>query len=64
MKGQPMARVRFSQDFDYRPTGGKTIEYKAGMELTVRRECADEAISRGKAVEVKTHSRTSSNAES
>lgn len=58
-----MARVRFTGDFDYRPTGGKTIEYKAGMELTVRRECADEAIAGGKAIEVKSHSRASSDAE-
>lgn len=58
-----MARVRFKDDFDYRPTGGKTIEYKAGMELTVRRECADEAIAAGKAVEVKAHSRSSTDAE-
>lgn len=44
-----MARVRFTHDFDYRPTPLSTIAYKAGMELTVRRECADQAVAAGKA---------------
>lgn len=44
-----MARVRFIHDFDYRPTPLSTIAYKAGMELTVRRECADQAIAARKA---------------
>lgn len=48
-----MARVRFTHDFDYRPTPLSTIAYKAGMELTVRRECADQAVAEGKAKEVK-----------
>lgn len=47
-----MARVRFTDDFDYRPTRVSTIAYKKGMELTVRRECADEAIAKGKAVDI------------
>lgn len=47
-----MARVRFIDDFDYKPTPMSTIAYKAGMEMTVKRECADEAIARGKAVEI------------
>lgn len=47
-----MARVRFTYDFDYRPTRMSTIAYKAGMELTVRRECADAAIAKGKAIEI------------
>ena len=47
-----MARVRFTDNFDYRPTRVSTIAYKKGMELTVRRECADEAVAKGKAVEV------------
>ena len=44
-----MARVRFTADFDYRPTPVSTIAYKAGMDLTVRRECADQAVAAGKA---------------
>lgn len=47
-----MARVRFTADFDYRPTPMTTIAYKKGMRLTVRRECADEAAAKGKAVEM------------
>lgn len=47
-----MARVRFIFDFDYRPTRMSTIAYKAGMELTVRRECADQAVAGGKAIEI------------
>lgn len=47
-----MARVRFIDDFDYKPTPMSTIAYKAGMEMTVKRECADEAIANGKAVEI------------
>ncbi len=47
-----MARVRFLDDFDYKPTPMSTIAYKAGMEMTVKRECADEAIANGKAVEI------------
>lgn len=47
-----MARVRFTKDFDYHPTSQSTVEYLAGMEMTVKRECADQAISAGKAVEL------------
>ncbi|MBD0416509.1 hypothetical protein [Oryzicola mucosus] len=47
-----MARVRFTDDFDYRPRFGVTIAYKKGMEETVRRECADEAIAKGVAKEI------------
>jgi hypothetical protein len=46
-----MARVRFTEDFDYKPKSQVTIAYKAGTEKTVRRECADAAIAAGKAVE-------------
>ncbi|MUZ65330.1 hypothetical protein [Agrobacterium vitis] len=48
-------RVRFIDDFDYSPSalGGRvTVAYLAGMELTVKRECGDAAISAGRAVEV------------
>jgi hypothetical protein len=47
-----MARVRFTEDFDYKPKTQVTIGYRAGMDMTVRRECADAAIAAGKAVEV------------
>lgn len=45
-----MARVKFISDFDYKPTRQVTIAYKAGMEITVKRECADQAVAAGKAV--------------
>lgn len=44
-----MPRVKFIKDFDYKPLPQVTIAYKAGMELTVKRECADRAIALGKA---------------
>lgn len=50
-------RVRFKADVDYKPTSQSTIAYKAGMEVTVKRECGDQAIAAGKAVEVKSGER-------
>jgi len=47
-----MARVRFTDDFDYKPTRQVTIAYRAGMELTVKRDCAEKAVAAGKAVDV------------
>ena len=44
-----MARVKFTEDFDYKPTRQSTVAYKAGMELTVKQECADLAVAAGKA---------------
>lgn len=46
--------IRFTADHDYTPTGDQriTIAYKAGMEETVRRECGDEAVRLGRAVEI------------
>jgi hypothetical protein len=44
-----MARVRFTHDYDYKPTAQCTVGYKAGMEKTVKRDCADKAIAAGKA---------------
>lgn len=44
-----MARIRFLDNFDYKPNSQITIAYLAGMELTVKRECADRAIAAGKA---------------
>jgi hypothetical protein len=45
-----MAKVRFTKDFDYSPTNQTVIAYREGMELVVKRECADQAIAAGKAV--------------
>lgn len=47
-----MARVRFTADFDYRPPDAPRvlIAYKAGMSLTVKRDCAEKAVAAGKAV--------------
>lgn len=45
-------RVRFIGDFDYKPTRGVTIGYKAGMEQTVKRDCGEQAIAAKKAIEV------------
>jgi hypothetical protein len=47
-----MTRVRFTADFDYKPTRQTTIGYKAGMEETVKRQCAEQAIAAGKAEEL------------
>lgn len=47
-----MARVRFTQNFDYRPTRRRIVCYRAGGEYTVRRACADQAVALGKAVEI------------
>ncbi|MCS0460849.1 hypothetical protein [Rhizobium favelukesii] len=58
-----MARVRFTGDFDYKPTTPTTIGYKAGMELTVKRECADRAVAAGKAVELPSAGRPADGAE-
>ncbi|AOF92022.1 hypothetical protein [Sinorhizobium sp. RAC02] len=45
-----MSRVRFTEDFDYKPKKSITVAYLAGMEKTVKRECAALAIAAGKAV--------------
>lgn len=58
-----MARVRFFKDFDYRPTGNSLTAYIAGMEETVKRECADQAIAEGKAVELPAATRGKPNGE-
>lgn len=47
-----MARVKFSRDFDWKPTSQTTIAYKADQECTVRRECADAAVKAGAATEL------------
>lgn len=45
-------RVRFTSDFDYKPTKQTTVAYQAGMEMTVKRDCGEKAIAAGKAEEV------------
>jgi hypothetical protein len=47
-----MARVKFTENFDYRSTPQVTIAYEAGWEGTVKRECADQAVAAGKAERV------------
>ncbi|OKP79645.1 hypothetical protein BTE77_05945 [Ensifer adhaerens] len=56
-------RVRFTADFDYRPTPQVTVGYLAGMELTVKRECAERAIAAGKAVKVSANRREATDGE-
>lgn len=46
-------RVRFIQDYDYKPVPQVTVAYRAGMVKTVKRECGRRAIDAGKAVELK-----------
>lgn len=49
-------KVRFIADFDYTPSGRRqvTIAYKASpATLTVKRECGEQAIAAGKAIEIK-----------
>lgn len=50
-----MAHVEFTDDFDYRPTLARRslVAYKRGWRGTVRRECADQAVAAGKAIELK-----------
>ncbi len=47
-----MPRVRFIEDFDYKPTRSTTVAYKSGMECMVKRDCALRAVAAGKAVEI------------
>lgn len=48
-----MAKVRFLQDFDWRPAPGVILAYRAGCEMTVTRRCAERAVAAGKAVKVR-----------
>lgn len=50
-------RVKFTDDFDFKPTSQSTIGYLAGMEETVKRECGEAAIAAGKAEELPDASR-------
>lgn len=42
-------RVRFLTDYDYKPTPGSTVAYRAGWSGLVRKECAERAVALGKA---------------
>ncbi|WP_189353852.1 hypothetical protein [Mesorhizobium sp. M2A.F.Ca.ET.039.01.1.1] len=42
--------VRFTADFDWKPTSQSIIAYKAGMEQNVTRACAEAALAVEKAV--------------
>jgi hypothetical protein len=44
-----MARVRFTEDFDYKPASQVTVGYLADWSGTVKRDCADKAIAAKKA---------------
>lgn len=47
-------RIKFLADYDYTPSQERrvTIAYKAGQELTVKREAGEAAIAAGSAEEV------------
>jgi len=57
-------RVRFVEDFDYKPHPMVTIGYRAGMELSVKRDCALQAIIKKKAVAVDKHGQELASGES
>lgn len=59
-----MARVKFTKNFDYKPTPSTTIGYLAGMEMTVKQECADKAIAAGAAKSMDKPRKETSNGES
>ncbi|MCF6111996.1 hypothetical protein [Mesorhizobium muleiense] len=42
--------VRFTTDFDWKPTPQSTTAYKAGMVMNVTRACAEAALQASKAV--------------
>ena len=44
-----MARVKFIEDYDYKPTAQVTVAYLAGWSGTVKRDCADKAVAAKKA---------------
>ncbi|WLR94242.1 hypothetical protein [Shinella zoogloeoides] len=45
-----MARVKFIEDFDYKPTAQVTVAYLAGWSGTVKHDCAEKAVAADKAV--------------
>lgn len=47
-----MPKVRFTADFDFKPTPQTTIAFKAGQESLVTTPCAEAAIAKGRAVAI------------
>lgn len=47
-----MARVRFTDDYDYKPVRSCTIGYTAGWEGTVKQDCAEKVVAAGKAIRI------------
>lgn len=50
--GVAMSWVRFTADYDWKPTPATTVAYKAGMTQFVTRACATLAVAASKAVRV------------
>ncbi len=50
MTERKVIRVRFIEDFYFKPSPQITIAYKAGMERPVAQACAELAIALGRAV--------------
>jgi hypothetical protein len=48
-----MAWVRFTADFDFKPSAAVTVGYLAGMVENVTTRCAAKTVAAGKAVRVK-----------
>lgn len=44
-----MVRVKFLEDFDYKPAPQMTVGYRAGWSGTVKRDCAEKAAAAKKA---------------
>lgn len=47
-------RIRFVENWDWKPSPMATIAYRAGQTYFVRLECAEKALRLGKAVAVET----------
>lgn len=56
-----MPRVRFSADFDWKPTRQVTIAYRAGAEELVTTPCATAAVAAGKAEKIASKGRGKAN---
>ena len=50
--------VRFTRNFDFKPSSQVTIAYRAGSAYNVTRSCADAAIKSGAAVKASKPSKT------
>lgn len=45
-------KVRFTADYDFKPSPNVTQAYRAGQEAVVTTPCAEKAIALGRAVEI------------